>query len=84
MLICLDDCETGDAAFEQLKRSTIHCFNGGYYPINSMTYRIIKDVRNLRGQLEREIQLRQDQSDNDLKYSFNFAAIEAVITIDDK
>ena len=80
-----DDCETGDAAFEQLKnQQNINCFNGGYYPINSMTYRIIKDVRNLRGQLEREIQLRQDQSDNDLKYSFNFGAIEAIITTDDK
>ena len=77
-----DDCETGDAAFEQLKKSTN--FNGEYYPIISMTYRIIKDVRNLHRQLEREIQLRQDQSDNDLKYSFNFAAIEAVITTDNK
>ena len=65
-------------------QQNINCFNGECYPINSMTYRIIKDVRNLRGQLEREIQLRQDHSDNDLKYSFNFAAIEAVITTDDK
>ena len=76
--------ETGDAAFGQLKKSTKHCFNGRNYPINSMAYRIIKDVRNLRRQLEREIELRQDQSDNDLKRSFNFAAIEAVITTDDK
>lgn len=79
-----DDCDKTDATFEQLKSSTEHCFRDENYPINSVAHRIIQDVRHLRRQLEREILLRQDQRDDDVNFSFNFAAAKAAITTDDK
>lgn len=85
-----DNCDKADAAFALLKNSTEYCFHDGNYPINSVAHRIRNDAGHLHYiviQLEKEVQLRQNQSPethDDLECSFNFTAIKAVITTDDK